>query len=52
MSTFYELVGRLVVGFVMRRYGTQVRVAGAVGVGLAAAALAAYVATRDDDEDA
>jgi hypothetical protein len=52
MSTFYELVGRLVVGFVMRRYGTQIRVAGAVGVGLAAAALAAYVATRDGDEDA
>jgi hypothetical protein len=52
MSAFYELVGRLVVGFVVRRYGTQLRIAAAAGVGLAAAALAAYVATRDDDGEA
>jgi hypothetical protein len=52
MSAFYELVGRVVVGFVLRRYGTQVKIAAAAGLGVAAAALAAYVATRDDGEEA
>ncbi len=51
MSILYELVGRVVVAFVMRRYGTQVRIAGAAGLGVAAAALAAYVATRDGGDE-
>jgi hypothetical protein len=52
MSAFYELVGRVVIGLVMRRYGAQVKIAAAAGVGVAAAALVAYVATRDDGEEA
>lgn len=52
MSTFYELIGRAVVGFVRRRYGRQLRAAALVGAGVAAAAaLAAYAAGRDDDND-
>jgi predicted SpoU family rRNA methylase len=54
MSRIYELIGRLVVGFVRYRYSRELRVA--AGVGLAAAVLGAigiYAATRDDeDEDA
>jgi hypothetical protein len=51
-SSFYELVGRTVVGFVRRRYGQQLRVAALVGVGLAsAAAVVAYAATRDEQDD-
>lgn len=51
MSSFYEWIGRAVVGFVRRRYGQQLRVAALVGVGLAgAAAVVAYAATRDDEE--
>jgi hypothetical protein len=52
MSAFYELIGRAVVGLLMRSYGAQVKTAAAAGVGLAAAALVAYVATRDDGEEA
>jgi len=52
MSAFYEAVGRLVVAFVMRRYGTQVRVAAVAGVGLAAAALVAYAARGDSGDEA
>lgn len=52
MSRFYELIGRLVVGFVRYRYAREVRVA--AGVGLAAAVLGAigvYAVTRDDEEE-
>jgi hypothetical protein len=51
VSTFYELVGRFVIGFVRRRYGRQLRAAGAVGVGVAALAAAAYLAGRDDGDE-
>jgi hypothetical protein len=51
MSGFYELIGRMVVGFVRRRYGKQLRVAAVVGVGIAsAAAVVAYAATRDEQD--
>lgn len=50
-SSFYEMIGRTVVGFVRRRYGQELRIAALVGVGLAsAAAVAAYAATRDDQD--
>jgi hypothetical protein len=50
MSAFYELIGRLVVGFVRQRYGRELRVAAAAGVGVAVlAALGAYAASRDDE---
>jgi hypothetical protein len=49
MNGFYEYVGRLVVWALRMRYGRELRVA--AGVGLAAAALGAYlVATREPPE--
>ena len=36
MTAIYELIGRIVVEFVRRRYGQQIRTAAAVGVGVAA----------------
>ena len=48
MSAFYELVGRLVVGFVWRRYGRAISTAAVAGVALAA--VGAYLATRDEEE--
>jgi hypothetical protein len=51
MSSFYEMIGRLVVGFVMRRYGREIRIAGAAGLILAALAAAGWAATREDPED-
>jgi hypothetical protein len=52
LSQIYELIGRIVVEFVRRRYGQQIRTAGVVSVGVAAVAIGAYVATRDEGEDA
>lgn len=52
MSSFYEMIGRLVVGFVMRRYGREIRVGAAVGLLLAAIAAAGWAATRDEGEEA
>jgi hypothetical protein len=51
MSTIYEGIGRLVVGFVWRRYRREIQAAGAVGLGVAALAVAAWLAGRDSDED-
>jgi hypothetical protein len=47
----YELIGRLVVGFVRWRYGEQIRNAAFVGAGLAALAAIGYVATRDGEAE-
>jgi hypothetical protein len=44
VSPVYELIGRLVVRFVRTRYRRELRIA--AGVGIAAAALAGYVAIR------
>ena len=52
MSQIYELIGRIVVEFVRRRYRQEIRTAAAVSVGVAAVAIGAYVATRDEGEDA
>jgi hypothetical protein len=50
MSQVYELIGRIVIAAIWARFGRQIRVAAAAGVGIAAiAALGAYVATRDDE---
>jgi hypothetical protein len=51
MSAFYEWVGRAVVNFVMRRYGSQIRTAGALAVVATALGLGVYLATREDPED-
>lgn len=52
MSGFYELIGRLVVEFVRRRYQRELRAAAVIGVGATALAIAAYIATRDTGDDA
>jgi len=51
MSTFYELIGRAVIGFVRRRYRRELQAAGAVAAGAAVIAAAAYIASRDDGGD-
>ena len=49
VSSIYELIGRLVVLVVRRRFGGQLRVAAAVGI--AAAAIGAYMlASREAEE--
>jgi hypothetical protein len=50
MSLVYEAIGRAVVGFIRWRYGRELRIAaGAGAVGLAALAVGAYLASRDQD---
>jgi hypothetical protein len=50
-GSIYELIGRLVVGFVRWRYRRQLRIAAASGVALASlAAVGIYFAARDDEE--
>ena len=51
MSTFYELVGRTVVNFVIRRYGSQIRTAGALAAAASVLGLGLYLATREDPAD-
>jgi hypothetical protein len=46
MSSLYELIGRLVVALVWRRYGRQIQTTAAVGAGLTALAIGAYLASR------
>ena len=49
MSGFYEGIGRLVVWFVMRRFGRQIRIVGIAGIVIVA--IAGYVAaSRSVDE--
>jgi len=50
MSTFYEAVGRFVIGFARRRYRRELRAAAAVAAGAVALGAAAYLAASDDDE--
>ena len=51
MSVLYEIIGRMVVEFVRRRYRQEIRVSAAASVvGVAALAIGAYVATRDDEQ--
>ena len=48
----YELIGRLVVAFVRRRYRRQIRVAAATGVLVASlAAVGIYFAARDESDE-
>ena len=51
MSWIYELIGRLVVGFVRWRYGREIRIAAGAGAALAALAGGAYVARRGGEGD-
>lgn len=48
-DSVYALIGRAVVRFVLNRYRTQIR--GAVVLGVASVAIAAYLATRDGPDE-
>lgn len=49
MSSVYELIGRIVVRFVMARYGRQIKITAGVGAVLVAAA-GYLIATREPPE--
>jgi hypothetical protein len=51
MSAIYELIGRLVVALVWRRYGRQIQTAAVVGAGVTALAIGAYLASRESEEE-
>ncbi len=46
----YELIGRMVVGFVRWRYGREIRIAAGAGLLLTALGVGAYLASRGGDE--
>jgi hypothetical protein len=46
----YELIGRMVVGFIRWRYGRELRIAAGAGLVLTALGVGAYLASRSDDE--
>jgi hypothetical protein len=48
----YELIGRMVVGFVRWRYGREIRIAAGAGLVLTALGIGAYLASRSGDEGA
>jgi hypothetical protein len=50
MRLVYEWIGRLVVESFMQRHQREIRAAAAVGVGVTALAIAAYLASREQDE--
>ena len=52
LSVIYELIGRLVVEFVRRRYRTQLRAAAAAGAALAVIGAGAFLAASREDEQA
>ncbi len=47
----YELVGRIIVGFLWRAYGREIRIAAGAGLVLTALGVGAYLATRETDEE-
>ena len=48
----YELIGRMVVGFIRWRYGREIRIAAGAGVALTVLGVGAYLASRGgEDED-
>jgi hypothetical protein len=51
MSGIYELIGRLVVEFIRRRYRREIRTAAVVGIGVSALAIGAYIAKSRDPEE-
>jgi hypothetical protein len=48
----YELIGRMVVGFVRWRYGREIRIAAGAGVALTLLGVGAYLASRGDEDEA
>ena len=47
----YELIGRLWVEFIKRRYGREIRIAAGAGLVLTALGVGAYLASRDSEEE-
>jgi hypothetical protein len=48
----YELIGRMVVGFIRWRYGREIRIAAGAGLVLTALGIGAYLASRGESEEA
>jgi argininosuccinate synthase len=51
-GVIYKLIGRIVVGALRLRYGREIRIAAGAGVALTALGIAAYLATRSENEEA
>jgi hypothetical protein len=47
----YELIGRMVVGFIRWRYGREIRIAAGAGLVLTALGIGAYLASRSTGDD-
>jgi hypothetical protein len=47
----YELIGRMVVGFIRWRYGREIRIAAGAGLVLTALGVGAYLASRSESEE-
>jgi hypothetical protein len=47
----YELIGRMVVGFIRWRYGRELRIAAGAGVALTVLGVGAYLASRSAEEE-
>jgi hypothetical protein len=48
----YELIGRIIIAFLWRAYRREIRIAAGAGLVLAALGIGAYLATREDEEEA
>jgi hypothetical protein len=47
----YELIGRMVVGFIRWRYGRELRIAAGAGVALTVLGVGAYLASRGEETE-
>jgi hypothetical protein len=47
----YELIGRVIVAFLWRAYGREIRVAAGAGLALTALGVGAYLASRGGSEE-
>lgn len=47
----YELIGRMVVGFIRWRYGRELRIAAGAGVALTVLGVGAYLASRGEEPE-
>ena len=47
----YELIGRMVVGFIRRCYGREIRIAAGAGLVLTALGVGAYLASRGGEDE-
>jgi hypothetical protein len=47
----YEWIGRMIVAGIRLRYGREIRIAAGAGIILSALGVAAYLASRSEDEE-